>query len=74
MLSERDGLTTAVLARQTGAAHGQVLTLMRELEKADRVRRTGQRRGTRWHAITDEDGIQQRAAELATRPRRRKAA
>jgi hypothetical protein len=29
--------------------------------------RSGQRRSTRWHAITDEEGIQKRAAELAAR-------
>jgi hypothetical protein len=49
-----------------------VLALLRELEQAQRIRRTGQRRATRWHAITDEDRIRERAAELATRsPRRR---
>jgi hypothetical protein len=48
-----------------------VLTLLRDLEKRARVRRTGQRRTTRWHAITDEDRIRERAAELASRGRRR---
>jgi hypothetical protein len=47
-----------------------VLTLLRELETAGRIRRTGQRRGTRWHAITDEDRIRDRAAELARRRRK----
>jgi hypothetical protein len=42
-----------------------VLVLLRELEAAGRVRRSGQRRGTRWHAITDEERIAERAAELA---------
>jgi len=41
------------------------------LESAGRIGRTGQRRATRWHAITDEDRIRERAAELeATRKRR----
>lgn len=69
LLAGGDGLSTAALAEQTGASHDQVLTLLRDLEAARRVRRTGQRRGTRWHAITDEDRIQERAAELATRSR-----
>jgi hypothetical protein len=67
LLSNSDGLTTAALAEQAGADRDQVLALLRELEQARRVRRTGQRRGTRWHAITDEDRIRERAAELASR-------
>jgi hypothetical protein len=72
LLSENGGLTTSALAEQTNGNRDQVLTLLRELEAAGKIRRTGQRRGTRWHAITDEDRIRERAAELARR--RRKAA
>ncbi len=67
LLSENGGLTTSVLAERTNGNRDQVLTLLRELEAAGRVRRTGQRRSTRWHAITDEDRIRDRAAELAAR-------
>ncbi|HLY50906.1 MAG TPA: hypothetical protein VKR21_17080 [Solirubrobacteraceae bacterium] len=67
ILAESDGLTTAALAKQAEADRDQVLALLRDLESAQRVRRTGQRRGTRWHAVTDEDRIQERAAELASR-------
>ena len=70
LLSENGGLTTTVLAERTNRDRDQVLTLLRELEAAGRVRRSGQRRSTRWHAITDEDRIQARAAELAGRRRR----
>jgi hypothetical protein len=70
MLAGNDGLSTAALADQTGASRDQVLALLRQLEAARRVRRTGQRRATRWHTITDEDRIQERAAELAARSRR----
>jgi hypothetical protein len=66
-------LTTAALAERAGANRDQVLTLLRDLETARRVRRTGQRRATRWQAITDEDRIRERAAELAGRGRRRPA-
>jgi hypothetical protein len=72
MLAESDGLTTAALATKAGAGRDQVLAVLRYLEKANRVRRTGQRRGTRWHAITDEDRIAGRAAELASRSKRRR--
>jgi len=71
LLSENGGLTTSALAEQTNADRDQVLTLLRELESAGRIRRSGQRRSTRWHAVTDEDRIRERAAELASRSRRK---
>jgi hypothetical protein len=64
LLIAGDGLTTADLTEQTGGDRRQVLTLLRELEAAGRVRRTGERRSTRWYAITDEDRIAARVAEL----------
>ena len=70
LLSENGGLTTAALAERTNGSRDQVLALLRELESAGRIRRTGQRRSTRWHAITDEDRIRERAAELEARRRR----
>jgi hypothetical protein len=73
LLAERDGLTTAAIAEQADADRDQVLLLLRELERTQRVRRTGQRRATRWHAITDEDRIRERAAELASRSRSRRS-
>jgi DNA-binding IclR family transcriptional regulator len=69
LLAAGDGVTTTALAEQTNGDREQVLTLLRELEAAGRVRRSGERRSTRWHAITDEDRIQQRAAELAAQSR-----
>ena len=73
LLSENGGLTTSALAQRTNGDRDQVLTLLRELETAGRIRRSGQRRSTRWHAITDEDRIRERAAELAARSRRKKS-
>ena len=64
------GLTTSELAAQVNADRDQVLALLRELEPAGRVRRSGHRRATQWHAITDEDRIQERAAELEATRRR----
>lgn len=71
LLSEHGGLTTSVLAEQANGNRDQVLKLLRELETAGRIRRTGQRRGTRWHAITDEDRIRERAAQLEASRKRR---
>ena len=70
LLADSDGLTTAALAKQANGDPADVLGRLRELEATGRVRRTGERRGTRWHVITDEDRIQKRAAELASRSRR----
>jgi hypothetical protein len=70
LLEGSDRLTTGALSKQADADRDQVLDLLKDLERADRVRRSGQRAGTRWHAITDEDRIQARAAELAARGRK----
>jgi len=70
LLSENGGLTTSALAEKTGANRDQLLKLLRDLETAGRIRRTGQRRATRWHTITDEDRIRERVAELEATRRR----
>ena len=62
-----DGLSTAAIAEQGHADPAQVLAVLRKLETAGEVRRSGERRGTRWHLMTDEDRIADRAAELAAR-------
>jgi predicted Rossmann fold nucleotide-binding protein DprA/Smf involved in DNA uptake len=67
LLSQSEGLTTTQLAEQTGGRRDQVINLLRELEAAGRIRRSGQRRGTRWHAINEEAWIAERAQELASR-------
>jgi hypothetical protein len=72
LLSSGDGMSTGDLVDQTGGDRQQILTLLRDLEASGQVRRTGERRGTRWHAITDEDRIAARVAELE-RQRSRKA-
>ena len=60
-------MSTSALAERANGNRDQTLTLLRELEQAGRIRRTGQRRATRWHAITDQERIETRAAELAAR-------
>jgi hypothetical protein len=63
----REGLSAAEIAKRAGAAYGQVSDLLAELQDAGKVHRTGQRRGTRWHALSDEEWIARRAAELEHR-------
>jgi DNA-binding IclR family transcriptional regulator len=58
------GLNAVAIAKQAGARDAQVRGLLRELEKAGRVRRTGTGRASRWKLITDEERIAERAAEL----------
>jgi hypothetical protein len=65
ILEGGEAMTTAALAERVDADRDQVLGVLRELEALGQVRRTGQRRSTRWRAITDEERIEQRAAELA---------
>lgn len=72
VLLEHGELSSAALAGLVDADHRQVLGLLRELEARGRVIRVGQRRGTRWRAITDEERIQQRAAELEALSRRQR--
>jgi hypothetical protein len=70
ILGENPDSTTSQLARIADADRGQVLTLLKELERADRVRRSGQRAATRWRRFTDEDAIAERAVELSSRTRK----
>lgn len=67
LLAENPGLTTSALARTANADRDQVLTLLKEMELAGDARRAGVRASTRWFAITDEDKIEARAAELTRR-------
>jgi hypothetical protein len=71
LLGTGSGMTTAELVTQTGGDRQQLLTLLRELEAAGEVRRSGERRATRWHVITDEDRIAARVAELERQSSRR---
>jgi hypothetical protein len=72
LVVENPGSTTPGLARIAGADPSLLLTLLRELEIARGVRRTGERRGTRWYPYTDEDRIRERAAELEKQTRQAK--
>jgi hypothetical protein len=63
-------MSTSELAKATAGRPDQILGLLRELEKTDQIRRTGQRRGTRWHLITDEERIAARAGEIIARSKK----
>ncbi len=66
------GLSAGAVAERAGAGYDRVLTLLRKLEAAGRVRRTGARRSTRWRLVSDEERIAQRAAELDAQVRTRR--
>jgi len=61
------GLSANAIAEQTGAGYNPTLKLLRDLEAAGQVRRSGSRRTTVWRLITDEERIAERAAELERR-------
>ena len=73
LLNGSPGMSTPQLAQATNGKPDQILALLRELENESQIRRTGQRRGTRWHLITDEDRVAARAAEIAAQSKRRRA-
>jgi CRP-like cAMP-binding protein len=64
LLASTEGLTTTAIAERAGLDRAEALSLLKDLESKGEVRRSGQRRGVRWHAYTDEDRIRERAAEL----------
>ena len=61
------GLSANAIAEQAGAGYNPTLKLLRELEAAGQVRRSGSRRSTVWRLVTDEERIAERAAELERR-------
>ena len=61
------GLSANAIAKQAGAGYGRTLKLLRELEAAGQVCRSGLRRSTVWRLITDEERIAERVAELKRR-------
>jgi hypothetical protein len=68
MLGEsKDGLSAIAMSRRANAGYDQVVDLLRKLESARRVRRTGSRRTSLWRVNTDEG----RPAERAAEPERR---
>ena len=56
------GLSANAVAERAGARYNATLKLLRELEAAGRVRRSGSRRSTLWRLVTDEERIAERAA------------
>jgi hypothetical protein len=69
------GLSANAIAKQAGAGYNRTLKLLRELEAAGQVRRSGSRGSTVWQLITDEERVAERAAELERRrsaPRQRR--
>jgi hypothetical protein len=68
LLADSDGQSTSALAKATGGDQSQILQLLKEAETDDTVKRTGQRRATRWHLVTEQSKIAARVAELEAGP------
>jgi len=65
LLAEADrGLSASALADLAGVPAATVRVQLRELERSGEVRSAGERLGTRWTLVSDEDRIAQRVAEL----------
>jgi hypothetical protein len=61
------GLSANAIAEQAGVGYNRTLKLLRDLEAAGQVRRSGSGRSTVWQLISDEERIAERAAELERR-------
>jgi DNA-binding IclR family transcriptional regulator len=55
VVAEHPGQTNSWLAKHTGGDQTQLLALLKTAEQDGRVRREGERRGTRWWLTTTED-------------------
>ena len=73
LLARSEGMSTRELSAATDGDPAHILALLRELEGAGQVLRTGERAATRWHVVTDEDRIAARAAELERRSSQKRA-
>ena len=68
LLTGTDGQTTSTLAKTTGGDQSRILQLLKEAEADDKVKRSGARRATRWHLVTDEPKLAERVTERKTSP------
>lgn len=64
-----EGLSAVAIAGKLSASPSRVISVLRELEAAGRVRREGSRRTSRWRVVSDEERIAERAAQLAAQSR-----
>jgi predicted HTH transcriptional regulator len=62
-----EGVPAREIRSQVNGSDNQVLKVLKDLESEGKIKRTGQRRATKWHLVT-ENG---RAASAATKPTRR---
>ena len=61
------GLSANAIAEQAGGGYNPTLKLLRKLEEAGQVRRSGSRRSTMWRLVSDEERTAEREAELERR-------
>ncbi len=62
-----EGVPAREIRSQVNGSDNQVLKVLKDLESEGKVKRTGQRRATKWHLATENGG----SATSATKPTRR---
>jgi hypothetical protein len=64
LVGDQQGMTTSTLAKTTGGDQTRILELLKEAETEGKVTRSGQRRATRWHLVSDEGRVAGSAADV----------
>jgi hypothetical protein len=67
-----EGVPAREIRSQVTGSDNQVLKVLKDLESAGKIKRTGQRRATKWHRVTDNARVAARPA--AARSAKRRAA
>ncbi len=68
-----DGVPARDIRSQVNGSDNQVLKVLKDLESEGKVKRSGQRRATKWHLVTENGRSATRAAKPTRRTRQTKA-
>jgi predicted Rossmann fold nucleotide-binding protein DprA/Smf involved in DNA uptake len=67
-----EGVPAREIRSQVNGSDNQVLKVLKDLESEGKVKRTGQRRATKWHLVTENGRSATRAAKPTRRARQPK--
>jgi hypothetical protein len=67
-----EGVPARDIRSQVNGSDNQVLKVLKDLESEGKIKRTGQRRATKWHLVTTNGASATRAAKPARRTRQAK--
>jgi hypothetical protein len=68
-----EGVPARDIRSKVNGSDNQVLKVLKDLESAGKIKRTGQRRATKWHRVTDNARVAARAAKPTRRARQPKS-